>query len=257
MRIHPKHFLCGGRPLPSATSAPSAPLRDACVAFASGTAMAETVLVLPFVLVVLALLFFFGMSFSRVERGAVMDRYEAWRHVARAPGPAAGGDDAVLNSLAYGGNAATLDITRTRDFPPDATELWHEAAANANADAGPLVQGMLDQLPTGVRVTQHVKHASTVPLYQKLMGTVHHQHTRLDGDWRFVNGITKKDGKWQPAPPHVHNVAVLRDQYLLDFEKALKPHLDAENRLAQILHTYYTASPDYAGPDVDAQFKND
>ena len=219
--------------------------------------MVETVLVLPFVLLILALLFFFGMSFSRVERGAVLDRYEAWRHVARAPGPSAGGDNAHLNSLAYGGNAASLDIDRTRHFPSDATDPWLAAAANATWDAGPLAEGMVDTLPTGVRVRQGVKHDSSVPVYQQLMGKVRHQHVRLDGDWRFVNGIQFKDGRWQPGQPHVNPLATLRDQYFLDFEDALQPHLDADNPLANILHTYYTHSPGYIGPDVDAQFQND
>ena len=43
-----------------------------------GSAMTETVLVLPLIFIVLALLFFFGLAMTRLQRSSVTDRYEAW-----------------------------------------------------------------------------------------------------------------------------------------------------------------------------------
>ena len=52
-----------------------------------GSAMTETVLSLPLILLILALLVFFGLNMQRLQRVAVVDRYEAWRQIVDAPGP--------------------------------------------------------------------------------------------------------------------------------------------------------------------------
>ena len=50
--------------------------------------MTETVLVMPFLIVIFALLIYFGRGMVRVQHTQIMDRYEAWRQAsADAPGP--------------------------------------------------------------------------------------------------------------------------------------------------------------------------
>src|SRR5690349_531911 len=46
-----------------------------------GSAMPETVLVLPVLFVIFVLVIYMGRGLVRAQRGQVLDRYEAWRAV--------------------------------------------------------------------------------------------------------------------------------------------------------------------------------
>ena len=78
-----------------------------------GTAMAETILALPFLMLILLFLVYFGRNSVRVERTHMMDRYEAWREAGHGPGPRP--DDPrghpQMNDTWFNNNATTITHT--------------------------------------------------------------------------------------------------------------------------------------------------
>jgi hypothetical protein len=174
--------------------------------------MSETVLVLPLVFVVLALLFFFGQAMTRLQRSSVTDRYEAWRQTLYAPGPGAQfakrgrsfGDAGLLNQAFFAGNASRLDIAdrsgridvqepidlvanQTLDTAVESTSPRYDPATAQQA-----VRDFARRAPAWWRIDLSTEHTYTVPLYQRFAGPVRHQSTRIDGDWSFASWIEQK-----------------------------------------------------------------
>ncbi len=189
----------------SAPSASSAVNSARCL----GTAMMETVLVLPLVLVVLALLFFFGQAMTRLQRSSVTDRYEAWRQTQYAPGPGAEysrgpvefGGAGLLDQAFFAGNASDLDIAERsgRVHVSETTDLVTEAVLDIATrsdtpeyepqSAADMVEARHLRSPAWWRIDLATEHTSSVPLYQRFAGAVHHQHTVIDGDWSYGSWI--------------------------------------------------------------------
>jgi len=171
--------------------------------------MTETVLVLPLVLVVLALLFFFGQAMTRLQRSSVTDRYEAWRQTQYAPGPGAEfakgpvefGGASMLDQAFFAGNASSLSIAQRagRVHVSEPTELVTEAVldiATRSDDpvyepqsAADMIEARHLRSPAWWRIDLTTEHTSSVPLYQRFAGAVHHQHTVIDGDWSYGSWI--------------------------------------------------------------------
>ncbi len=72
-----------------------------------GAAMSEAVMIIPLVVVILALLMYFGKLMVRAERDSMLARYETWRSAQQAPGPGRNepNGNAHLNSAYFGGHA--------------------------------------------------------------------------------------------------------------------------------------------------------
>lgn len=171
--------------------------------------MMETVLVLPLIFVILALLFFFGQSMTRLQRSSVTDRYEAWRQTQYAPGPGAEfakqypdfGIADPLNEVFFAGNASSLDvedrsgridIAEPTDLVADAATqiaLTLDYPAYSPDVAGELVRERHDRSPAWWRVDLATEHTSSVQFYQRFAGPVRHQHTVVDGDWSYGSWI--------------------------------------------------------------------
>ncbi len=174
--------------------------------------MMETILVLPLIFVILALLFFFGQAMTRLQRSSVTDRYEAWRQTQYAPGPGAEfakspvefGDADLLNQAFFAGNASKLSVTDRagRVNITEPTTLVADAATDIanpsdlpNYDpqvAGDMVQSRHLRSPAWWRVDLATEHTSNVPLFQRFAGPVHHQHTVIDGDWSYGSWIEQQ-----------------------------------------------------------------
>ena len=114
---------------------------------AKGTAMSEMVLVVPFLLVVVAYVFYFGRGMVRVQRAQVMDRYEVWRQVSRTPGgpkytePTGRDNGPQLNDTFFAGNAISVNDSGDtwQYFPDDAPlELVQQISA-FSGDAAMLI----------------------------------------------------------------------------------------------------------------------
>lgn len=171
--------------------------------------MMETVLVLPLVFVILALLFFFGQSMTRLQRSSVTDRYEAWRQTQYGPGPGAEfgklpsefGDADLLNQAFFAGNASELDVEDRagRINVSEPTDIVASAAMSIASPsdipayspdvAGEMIEQRILHSPAWWRVGLATEHTSDVPFYQRFAGPIRHQHTVIDGDWSYGSWI--------------------------------------------------------------------
>lgn len=174
--------------------------------------MTETVLVLPLVFFILALLFFFGQAMTRWQRSSVTDRYEAWRQTQYAPGPGAEfakrgfdfGSADQLNQAFFADNADRLDVADRSgrvniDQPVDiiAEEASRTATPSTSPDYDPasaeeLARELHDRAPAWWRIDLSTEHTYDVPLYQRFAGPLRHQSTRIDGDWSFATWIEQE-----------------------------------------------------------------
>lgn len=189
-----------------------------------GVAMIEMVLTLPFIFVLLALIMYCGVSMMRWHRVSTVDRYEAWRATAYAPGPGAapttadvgdveplaraffpvtveGQGDAQRVRNPYGLRDLSISIRRglTSDGnqDPAITYLGNRVLGlggdNAN-DLFWLMFGNSDRpLPTVRRVDVGGEFASRFG--QTFADIFDHSASRLDGDWRYVSEALDMQGE--------------------------------------------------------------
>jgi hypothetical protein len=262
-----------------------------------GSAMTETVLILPLILVVLALIYFFGLSMTRLQRSSVTDRYEAWRQAIYATGPGAEfeknpkgfGRTGLLNETFFAGNADSLEVDADRsgrvrvDEPTDI--IAQEVLAIAPRSLDPLydpqvAEGLVREhalrSPAWWRIDLATEHRWDAPFYQRFAGPVHHQSTRIDGDWSFASWIeqeyrgdrkllgeslvddiyfigddTRDDGDIYPdlddlvphsVPGVYHTFFVRFDEWLLPIDEKSK------NPLARSIRQIYLSYGGYEGP---------
>jgi len=230
-----------------------------------GAAMSETLLALPLLLLVFVLIFFVGQSMSRLQRASVMDRYEAWRREARAPGPQAVQMDMQpptwraeqLNSAFFGGNAERVDTEIYRYFPSDASDMLVAEVGGFWPEAGPLVDLIYDRLPIGERVRFQTHHRNTVPILEQFAGPITKAHVFFGHEWKFSNRV-RYDGsldKWTYiSGPQLSHMPVIRDEFFDDYNWRVGRLADNGNDLARLLQTFYLAEPPYRGPDFPANW---
>lgn len=257
--------------------------------------MTETVLVLPLIFVVLALLFFFGQAMTRLQRSSVTDRYEAWRQAQYAPAPGVSfdkdsrsfGSADLLNEAFFAGNADRLDVA-DRAGRINVQEPIDLIAEETLAIASEIVTQGYDPLkaedlvrelhlrsPAWWRIDLATEHESSVPLYQRFAGAVHHQHTVIDGDWTFAFWVEQEHRGVRSEIHPVLNDDVYLDDLIRDHDGladlydyrpyALKgiyyafyedldqpiETLEAQgNPLASAVRGIYMNLPDYVGPQV-------
>jgi hypothetical protein len=224
-----------------------------------GAAMVEAVLVLPFILFILALIIYFGFQMERFQRATMMDRYESWLGATRAPGPSAGLDNRGVNDmnrLFFGGDLADALIHEpTPYFPREPHEYWRNTAGFNNSQAGTLADDYFDTFPRGRSSRFYVRHDTSIPLYDAFEGPLRHRHTRMDTDWRFVNGIRfdSEDG-WVPSEPRVTPGDSVREVFYDQFDGRLQVYAD-ENDLAEAIRSFYLNYPGYGGPTVPTEWE--
>jgi len=174
---------------------------------ARGSAMSETVLVLPLLFLIFVLVIYMGRGVVRAQRGQVLDRYEAWRAVdpvghvlpgteneidTRAGTPAAPQSDqpsnAALNQVFFGDNAESVIGRGARGFPTDAMDRLEQAASGYSRDSFEIAQAMASTLPGGIGAGFDVTHTPDNAFWGGFETPASHSHTRLNGDWSFASG---------------------------------------------------------------------
>lgn len=217
-----------------------------------GTVMIETVLVLPLIVTVLALIFYFGWAMPHLQRAAMVDRYAAWRQVTHAPGPAATADStAQLNTTFFAGKAASLQLLQQVGFPTAARQAWLAEAAALDPNVGRLARSAAQAWPAGREVSVQLEYNATTPLGRFLQGTIRHHHVRLGNEWKYVNRmhLSPTDEKWHPMPRPVLSLSpYLRQIFFPNLDAALRPLDQRGNAIAHALRQDYAAQPPYAGP---------
>jgi len=237
-----------------------------------GAAMSEMVLVAPFLLVILALTFFFGRLVIRSQHAQVMARYETWRDVTDAPGPGSQepGAHSQLNDAFFGSNADSVThAVNDRRFSDRPYEVF--VSANPPGDARDFAQayvyepdGDTPRLSHGHREGFSVTYTTNVPLLRDIEGPIRRRHARIGHEWHYVNDWTAGPDEWRGGTPTPHHLRALRDVFYEDFDDrldAIDGNSDPEYRsddtqratdevLASFIRTLYLHNPPYRGPIV-------
>jgi hypothetical protein len=209
-----------------------------------------------------------------------MTRYETWRQVYDAPGPAEDRYRASpqLSDAFFAGNAASIDTLDARSIAPERTfESLIDAAAEYSGDAGELTRrlfyrppGEQLRLPAGRSEAYAVRHDESIPLWQRFEGPIERRHGRFGYTWPYVSdwragadGWTASHGRLGP-----HLLRAVRDAEgwgldeldaaldLLDGDQSheygdaanpQRPGGDVAGRVRQS----YLARPPYRGPIVN------
>lgn len=230
---------------------------------ARGAVMMETVFITPFIMIMLVLIIYLGWNFRRLAQITNMDRYSVWEEVTPgAPGPDKQGmpqsiRNPRLNEAFYGLNGdlgLTLDELRNNDgYIP----RGHELLRNSQTDETfSYFDEFIERNPRAIRERFEATHEHISDMLERMnMSELTRNgqgHSRMNGDWRYVNGIryNAERDQWEPAHRRVSPGQSLREVFFVDLDDGLEPYVDS-NRLAQAIREFYTAYPSYRGPDFD------
>ena len=216
-----------------------------------GTAMAETLLALPFLLLILLFVLYFGRESVRVEKTHMMDRYEAWRQAGYGPGPHPDTPRGhpQMNDAFFAEHADAVGFSSSGHFPDTAAQQWEQEAGNRSDDAGELARMMIENLARGRTVHATSQHDTTNKLLQQFNGPVRATHTTMDHDWKFVNGVGRRGGAWDQTGPYASNLGSLRDVFYQEFDTAFAAMTG--NPFAAAVRSLYLSHPEYRGPNID------
>ncbi len=224
-----------------------------CAPHRRGSAMVETVLALPVVMLFVVLVLGFGLAAKRLSPLQNTARYDSWRQAtAGAPGP---GGPAELGAAIYAKDAPS-QLVRVNDHDlslPNAVD--EPLKADLSGDAEALADNILARFPRAVGSEISASHASGIPLFSALGFTdpVKRHAFRLDGDWRFANGIAYSGQLWAAYAdgwqPRNTGTARLAPGIQSLFLSPLDQSLPGSNNLSNAIRAVYTAYPDYRGPN--------
>jgi hypothetical protein len=217
--------------------------------------MAETVLALPFLMLILLFIAYFGRNSVRIERTHMMDRYEAWREAGSGTGPSP--DDPrghpQMNDTWFNNTATAITHVSTGDFPDDAPEQWIDEASQRTNEAGELARKMWETMARGKTSQFSTRHDTSNILLEQFNGPVNAQHTVQGHDWKFINGYKHRAEEYEPDQkkgPYAHNLNPLRDLFYEAFDRTLEGMSDNQNPLAKTMRGLYLDIPGYRGPKV-------
>ena len=232
-----------------------------------GAVMSEFVLVMPLLILILALVWFFGVAVTRAQRNIVMTRYETWRSADAAPGPSSPGasDNALLNQAFFNDRADTIETVRADGWFADAPyDWWVAEAAAASEDALMMVESFVQapraigyRLPHGERRTFSTNFAGESAMWRRLETPIVATHHRLASDWRYTIDWRAGADVWARDLPRGFGdnvMAASRDAFLTELDDALAANDDASFSVSLIdmLRSLYSTVPGYRGPTVDA-----
>jgi len=217
-----------------------------------GTALAETILAMPFLCLILLFIMYFGRNSVRVERTHMMDRYEAWREAGAGPGPYpdAPRGHPLLNDTWFDNTATSVGHSADGSFPSDAPEQWIDEAGQRTDEAGDLAQKMWENMARGRSVYVTSRHDTTNNILQRFNGDVRAAHTVQGHDWKYINGFRHRADAYDQTGPYAHNINSVRDVFYEQFDQTLEGMSDQQNPLAKTIRGLYLDSPGYRGPKV-------
>lgn len=145
-----------------------------------GTAMVEFVLVLPLLLTVLAVTFFFGWAMMHKHQVVVADRYCAWRRVETGRWPSEG----RINEVCFADRAKDVDLVSGGAVARTARDM-----VDAAAEGGPPVELLAEELvvqryPRGKRARVSATFRHAMAIWAKSAGAISHRHGREGVTWR-------------------------------------------------------------------------
>ena len=226
--------------------------------------MAETVLVMPFIMLALVLIVYLGWNFRRVAQVTNMDRYAVWESVTPgAPGPDAQGlgqdiRNPQLNAAFFGlnGDQANdldeLSAVEGAGYLPQSHLDLRDSQVDEDFS---YFDEFLDRNPAGIRQSFSATHSQSVNT--ELLGLSDlvrngTGHSRLNGDWRYADGIDFNGERqvWEPSGRRVVPGQALREVFFVNLDDGLETYDSNGNRLAGAIRDFYLSYPVYVGPDI-------
>lgn len=166
--------------------------------------MSETLLVMPFLVIILALILYFGRDLVRVQHALVMDRSAAWQQVGRGPAPPVDPPDDYyerqLNQMFFAGRALEIEADMSGYFPDDAQRRLEAESGLFNANTQDYATRLFAGLPAGHHARLTTRHDETVPFWRQFQGPIRHGHTRIEHEWRYANAWRWVQGdRWRQS----------------------------------------------------------
>lgn len=240
--------------------------------------MVETVLILPFIMIVIVLLIYLGWNFRRLALVTNMDRYVVWSEVTPgAPGPRPQEFDNLqmrnphLDAAFFGLNndgGQRLDELRsgTAYLPQAHQDLLQQQADETYS----YFSAFLGSNYAGVRERMTAQHSHITDSLEQ-MGmekemTNRYGHRRLHGDWRFANGVRNGGSVrgWVPddglrdddltTDYRTLPGTALVDVFFAQIDDVLGGY---SNEIAAASRDLYRAYPGYDGPIVYGETYDD
>lgn len=242
------------------------------------SAISETLLVIPLILLLLSLMFFLVTNIDRLQDVTAAGRYEAHRQALGARGPGdtpEHGDD--LETLVVAGDDGVrgwaVESTDDNPLADGLHDAWLEIvgeSAPAALGAGDAVGQLtlyLENLPGDRTVRTRLDHDDGVPLWSEVSpdGRVSHRASVLAGTWRFADlagQAPNSYGGWyrdQPLPgadpgrpvfvPSLLAEAI-HDTHYRDVADRLQDARSRGNVYAAGILSWLRGAPAYRGPDL-------
>ncbi|MEM6553225.1 MAG: TadE family protein [Planctomycetota bacterium] len=221
-----------------------------------GIAMTETILALPLLMVILALIALFGFAFERYQRTAMATRHAAWSQILTdhplAGAQSTGTVDPALDASFFQTDAAESLQWERQSVVTEANAPLREWADTLDDDARDYVERYLEQQPEATRVGLAVEHASSVPLWDDFMGPLRQTNRLLNGNWRFADGVGDNPDPWETyyTGPFRRPGEPLAEAFFQDFDDAMQTYADRGNDFADSAIDLYRRTPGYDGPSV-------
>lgn len=218
-----------------------------------GTAMTETMLALPFIMLILLLVFYFGRGANWVQHATVMPRFEADRRALAQGVPytrqGGGLSHSLLNEVFFSNTAQSISVTDNDNYPGGAMNDLRTAEQARSEDAGILAQTLAGYFPSNLSMSVVTSHASTIPLWNLWDRPVHTGFLRPGSDWQFAPHWNDWMQNWSRRSAGngwlLHNA---HDAFMTSLDETLADTISQGNTLARNVRDYYWRRPGYRGP---------
>ena len=180
-----------------------------------GAVILETVMILPFLAVIIGLTFFFGRALRNQQLVQVAARHMAWRNLGgawpRYDTPA------VYNLALYQGHAKPCG-DGGGGGPDPVRQDYIQRTESASARAGKLADQAVNSWPDGVSDTASAGFPTDVGMWKWFPGDIHHRHSRDGVEW--LRG-------------QVSYLETIRNQFLMNLDHAVLalPNMTLQNNL--------------------------
>jgi len=224
-----------------------------------GSAMMETVMILPLVFVILGLVYFFGNAHQREQQHRILARYDVTR-AANMVTPAAPESpvslqtqQAALNELFLRNRATFVDIEWNGYVSPAGTTLG-QWAYQYSQPTGDLATQLFASAPRGTKIKLLAEYTSNINLPEAVDGALLRRSVHPGPSWGFADGLTQdSDGQWI-YDRNTRRYFVdrrLRDVFYDTFDRQLDNYTEPASRMVSLIRgMLYAYQPDYRGPTI-------
>lgn len=246
------------------------PLRAAARRRQSGTAMLETVLVLPLIFVILGLVFWFGNAFEKEQQQRILARYDVARvsnmATPLAPETPAGldGQRGAMTELYFDNRAEIVSVDWDGYASPAAGYLAG-IAANQSTPTGDLASRIFGGARHGTKIKLLVEQEHNGSILEAVSGPLRRRSVHPGPSWAYADAMRQENESPRVANPpltanwvyHRHGGYLradsrVRDVFYPDFDRQLSDFPEPATRMVSLIRgMLYAHQPGYGGPTVN------